>query len=51
MDVEKTQQVLQHHPDLMVYLIYADGQGKNKVWYSPSLKKAIQGAENPSDKK
>ncbi len=49
--LEKTQQVLQHHPDLMVYLIYADGQGKNKVWYSPSLKKAIQGAENPSDKK
>lgn len=48
--LEKTQQVLQHHPDLMVYLIYADGQGKNKVWYSPSLKKAIQGAENPSDK-
>lgn len=33
--LEKTQQVLQHHPDLMVYLIYADGQGKNKVWYSP----------------
>lgn len=49
--LEKTQQVLQHHPDLMVYLIYADGQGKNKVWYSPSLKKAIQGTENPSDKK
>lgn len=49
--LEKTQQVLQHHPDLMVYLIYADGQGKNKVWYSPSLKKAIQGAENSSDKK
>ncbi len=49
--LEKTQQVLQHHPDLMVYLIYADGQGKNKVWYSPSLKKAIQGAENPSDGK
>ena len=49
--LEKTQQVLQHHPDLMVYLIYADGQGKNKVWYSSSLKKAIQGAENPSDKK
>lgn len=49
--LEKTQQVLQHHPDLMVYLIYADGQGKNKVWYSPSLKKAIQGAENRSDKK
>lgn len=49
--LEKTQQVLQHHPDLMVYLIYADGQGKNKVWYSPSLKKAIQGAENPSDQK
>lgn len=49
--LEKTQQVLQHHPDLMVYLIYADGQGKNKVWYSPSLKKAIQGAENPPDRK
>lgn len=49
--LEKTQKVLQHHPDLMVYLIYADGQGKNKVWYSPSLKKAIQGAENLSDKK
>lgn len=49
--LEKTQQVLQHHPDLMVYLIYADGQGKNKVWYSPSLKKAIQGAEKLSEKK
>lgn len=39
--LEKTKQVLQHHPELMVYLIYADNKGKNKIWVSTSLKDKI----------
>lgn len=41
MGLERTQAFLKHHPDLMVYLIYADNSGKNKVWYSPSMKEKI----------
>ena len=42
MGVEKAQQVLERHPELMAYLIYSDQDGKNAVWYSPSLKNKIQ---------
>jgi thiamine biosynthesis lipoprotein len=42
MGVEKAQHVLAQHPDLMAYLIYSDQDGKNAVWYSPSLKNKIQ---------
>lgn len=42
MGVEKARQVLAQHPELMAYLIYSDQDGKNAVWYSPSLKNKIQ---------
>jgi thiamine biosynthesis lipoprotein len=42
MGVGKAQQVLAQHPELMAYLIYSDQDGKNAVWYSPSLKNKIQ---------
>ncbi|HEY9551195.1 MAG TPA: FAD:protein FMN transferase [Prevotella sp.] len=37
MGVEKAKQVLQKHPELMAYFIYADANGRNAVWYSPSM--------------
>lgn len=39
--MEGTMKVLKEHPELMVYLIYSDPQGKNAVWYSPKLKEKI----------
>ncbi|WP_028904386.1 FAD:protein FMN transferase [Prevotella sp. P6B4] len=42
MGVEKAQMILNEHPELMAYLIYSDQNGKNAVWYSPSLKNKIQ---------
>ena len=41
MGLERAQEVLKRNPDLMVYFIY-DENGKNRVWYSPSLKDKIQ---------
>jgi thiamine biosynthesis lipoprotein len=42
MGMEKAQQLLEQHPELMAYLIYSDEDGKNAVWYSPSLENKIQ---------
>jgi thiamine biosynthesis lipoprotein len=39
--LEGTKAVLQRHPELMAYLIYDDGHGKNAVWFSPSLRDKI----------
>ena len=41
--LEGAQKILQQHPELMAYLIYADKDGKNQTWYSPSLKEKILG--------
>ena len=41
MGLDKAKKVLERHPDLMAYFIYDDGQGKNAVWFSPSLKDKI----------
>lgn len=41
MGLDKAQKVLERHPELMVYFIYDDGQEKNAVWFSPSLKDKI----------
>ena len=38
MGLDKTKEFLNTHPELMVYIIYADNLGVNKIWYSPSLK-------------
>jgi len=40
MGMEKAKKVLERNPDLMAYFIY-DDHGKNKVWYSPSMKDKI----------
>ena len=40
--LEKAQKVLERHPELMAYFIYSDKNGKNAVWFSPSLKDKIQ---------
>lgn len=39
--LDKTKEVLQRHPDLMVYLIYTNADGRYDVWFSPSLKNKI----------
>ena len=42
MGLERAQEVLGRHPELMVYFIYADADGQDAVWYSPSLKSKIE---------
>lgn len=42
MGLEKAKRILEQHSELMAYLIYSDSDGKNAVWYSPSLKNKIQ---------
>ena len=41
MGIEKAKEVLKRNPKLMAYFIYADEQGKYKVWYSPSMQGKI----------
>ena len=41
MGIERAKQLLEQHPELMVYFIYADDNGQLAVWYSPSLKSKI----------
>ena len=36
--MEGAKKVLERHPELMVYFIYADKNGDNAVWFSPSLR-------------
>lgn len=37
MGLDKAREVLERHPELMAYLIYDEGNGRNAVWFSPSL--------------
>ena len=41
MGLDKVKTVLEKHPELLAYLIYADQKGNNKVWFSPSMKGKI----------
>lgn len=41
MGLKRAQQILQKHPELMAYFIYADSKGKNQVWFSPSMRDKI----------
>lgn len=41
MGLERAKAILDKHPELMVYFIYSDKNGKNAVWFSPSMKKVI----------
>lgn len=43
MGLGKARVILDHHPELMAYIIYADNEGKNAVWYSPSMRDKING--------
>ena len=39
--IDGAKKILERHPELMVYFIYADANGQNAVWCSPSLKDKI----------
>ena len=39
--IERAKQVLERHPELQAYFIYARPDGTNDVWFSPSLKSKI----------
>ena len=39
--MDGTKKILERHPELCAYLIYSDGKGDNKIWYSPSIQKKI----------
>ncbi len=39
--LDKAKEVLSRNPKLMAYLIYSDKNGKNAVWFSPSLRDKI----------
>jgi thiamine biosynthesis lipoprotein len=41
MGIEKAKTILDKHPELMAYFIYADKDGKNALWYSKSMKGKI----------
>ena len=41
MGLDGAKKVLEKHPELYAYLIYADNKGSNKIWYSPSMKKML----------
>ena len=41
MGIEKAQELLKRHPEIMAYFIYAGNDGKNKTWCSESLKGKI----------
>lgn len=41
MGLDKARKVLDRHPELMAYFIYADRNGNNQVWFSPALKAKI----------
>lgn len=41
MGMERAQELLKHHPELMAYFIYSDQKGELAVWFSPSLQDKI----------
>ena len=41
MGIERAKTVLERHPELMAYFIYANPDGTNAVWFSPSLQDKI----------
>lgn len=42
MGLEKAQAVLKRHPELMAYFICSSDNGKDSVWYSPSMRDKIE---------
>ena len=43
MGIDRARSVLEKHPELMAYFIYAGSNGDMEVWYSPSLRDKIVG--------
>jgi thiamine biosynthesis lipoprotein len=41
MGMERAQQLLERHPELMAYFIYTDQKGELAVWFSPTLEDKI----------
>lgn len=41
MGIERAKEVLKQHQELMAYFIYVGHDGKNQVWFSPSLENKI----------
>lgn len=41
MGMEKARKILEGHPELMAYFIYADADGNYKVWYSQGIGKML----------
>ncbi|MCD8297683.1 MAG: FAD:protein FMN transferase [Prevotella sp.] len=39
--LEKAQEILDNHPEIMAYFIYSDKNGNNAVWFSPTMKDKI----------
>ena len=39
--MNKAKEVLERHPELMAYFIYAGSKGENVVWYSKALQNKI----------
>lgn len=37
MGIERAKAVLEHHPELKAYFIYANSKGDNEVWHSEGL--------------
>ena len=42
MGIERAKALLERHPELMVYFIYALPDGSNAVWFSPALEEKIE---------
>ena len=42
MGIERAKALLESHPELMVYFIYAQPDGSNAVWFSPALEEKIE---------
>ncbi len=41
MGLQRSQELLKRHPELMAYLIYTDAQGNYATWYSANMKEKI----------
>ncbi len=46
MGLDRAQQVLARHPELMAYFIYTDAQGRHAVWFSPAMRDKIVAPSN-----
>lgn len=50
MGLDRARAILDRHQGLMAYFIYSDKNGKNAVWFSPSLKDKLYGTQTVTEK-